>query len=655
VPQTVRDVLSEPGRPLGSETLEVMQRSFAHDFSHVRIHSGERAAAAAADIDAAAFTAGRHIVLGDAHAPLPVLAHELAHVVQHGDAARTDVLGGFDEPAERAAETTARRASAGLAAGALGSAAPAIRRVLIVDQPTAVVGAGNPPNAEVFEGYLRTLCPSGTVTVNRTSGRVSAPAACPAPGATPTPGARPGPPATPQSCGCVCDLTSSSHIWTLRTSTSAWPNTAAGDPEASTGRNPGGTGGTITVLPPVSPRTAARATTSGTFVAYQGWEILAHELCGHARMMDVGRHTTEEQEAVEGRHVQTVPLENQIMAEHGRPLRGAITDPFCGESRVSGPGEQRSEHIARCQAFRDAYNREHGTHYRVQDAMPASAAPRFTPGLRLQAPPLLAASSSGGGTAVSGFPPNDATLTHDHEIRLREAAERIVGILRTDTESFITVDGHADENGPDAVNADVSRRRAEAVRDALIRHGVPADRVHAYGRGAQFPLPGTGRVSAANRRVEVTTTRRRRSFPSLLPGQLRAPGTQPSPVSPTRTPILDPRVVLPVPGLDRPETPEETGRRILRPIPAPPPGGSRSAADALHGLADSITGPLTRGLPEGVRNLIRDGARAALERGALAPVDAALSSTSLSADERRAIRNAVEAAMRTRPAESPRP
>jgi hypothetical protein len=63
-------------------------------------------------------------------------------------------------------------------------------------------------------------------------------------------------------------------------------------------------------------------------------------------MADKGRHTTDEQEAVVGRHVQTVPLENQIMAEHGRPLRGAITDPFCGESRVTGPGEQRPEFSA---------------------------------------------------------------------------------------------------------------------------------------------------------------------------------------------------------------------------------------------------------------------------------------------------------------------
>jgi hypothetical protein len=78
----------------------------------------------------------------------------------------------------------------------------------------------------------------------------------------------------------------------------------------------------------------------------------------------------------------------------------------------------------------------------------------------------------------------------------------------------------------------VSRQRAEAVRDFLIPNGVPADRIHAHGRGARFPLSGTPRVSPANRRIEVTTTRRRRDFPAVLPGHLQPPGTSPSPPAP---------------------------------------------------------------------------------------------------------------------------
>lgn len=259
-PQAVRGVLAEPGRPLESRVRESMEERFAHDFSGVRVHAGSRAAAAASEIGAAAFSAGNHVVFGQPRPGLGVFAHELAHVVQDGSRPASDRLGGADDPAERAAKTASSRVAAGLSAGPLAPAAPAIRRVLLVDEPGAAVGSGNPPNAQVFQNYLRALCPSGAATVNTTSGRVSAPAACPAPpgaaGASRGTPAPSGPAAMPQSCGCLCDLTSSSHIWTLRTSATEWPSTSAGDPRAATGRNPGGTGGTITVLPPVETSSA---------------------------------------------------------------------------------------------------------------------------------------------------------------------------------------------------------------------------------------------------------------------------------------------------------------------------------------------------------------------------------------------------------------
>lgn len=64
-----------------------------HDFSRVRVHAGERAAAAARSLDARAFTVGRDIVFGAGeyapHTPAGrrLLAHELTHVVQQADAA----------------------------------------------------------------------------------------------------------------------------------------------------------------------------------------------------------------------------------------------------------------------------------------------------------------------------------------------------------------------------------------------------------------------------------------------------------------------------------------------------------------------------------------------------------------------------------------
>lgn len=67
------------------------------------------------------------------------------------------------------------------------------------------------------------------------------------------------------------------------------------------------------------------------------------------------------------------------------------------------------------------------------------------------------------------------------------------------------IGGHTDDLGSDALNADLSRRRAEAVRDILIRnYGVDASRLEVMGYGSEQPLV-EGRseeARAKNRRVD---------------------------------------------------------------------------------------------------------------------------------------------------------
>ena len=69
----------------------------------------------------------------------------------------------------------------------------------------------------------------------------------------------------------------------------------------------------------------------------------------------------------------------------------------------------------------------------------------------------------------------------------------------------IRVEGHTDDQGPDAYNADLSDRRAHSVRRFLIDRGLSEDRVEALGMGETRPIaPNTtedGR--ATNRRVEI--------------------------------------------------------------------------------------------------------------------------------------------------------
>ena len=69
----------------------------------------------------------------------------------------------------------------------------------------------------------------------------------------------------------------------------------------------------------------------------------------------------------------------------------------------------------------------------------------------------------------------------------------------------ITATGHADRSGPDNYNMALSLRRANAVKDALIRDGVPAGAIQVIGKGETQPLVPTadGVREPQNRRVEI--------------------------------------------------------------------------------------------------------------------------------------------------------
>lgn len=92
-PRAVRDVLSSPGHALDAADRQHMETRFRHDFGDVRVHSDRRAAQSAEVVSARAYAVGRNIVFGPGeYAPgtargRALIAHELAHVVQHDQAA----------------------------------------------------------------------------------------------------------------------------------------------------------------------------------------------------------------------------------------------------------------------------------------------------------------------------------------------------------------------------------------------------------------------------------------------------------------------------------------------------------------------------------------------------------------------------------------
>ena len=111
----VHETLNRPGRPLESGVRGELERTLGHDFSAVRVHADETAAASAAAVSAQAYTVGSNVVFGaNRYRPAlaegrRLLAHELTHVRQQAGAAPGGPLRVVDDPA---AEAEANRAAA---------------------------------------------------------------------------------------------------------------------------------------------------------------------------------------------------------------------------------------------------------------------------------------------------------------------------------------------------------------------------------------------------------------------------------------------------------------------------------------------------------------------------------------------------------------
>lgn len=69
----------------------------------------------------------------------------------------------------------------------------------------------------------------------------------------------------------------------------------------------------------------------------------------------------------------------------------------------------------------------------------------------------------------------------------------------------VTIIGHTDSTGSDAINDPLSVDRAEAARDYLVSHGVARNRILTDGRGSNEPVAdnNTQQGRDKNRRVEI--------------------------------------------------------------------------------------------------------------------------------------------------------
>jgi len=131
----------------------------------------------------------------------------------------------------------------------------------------------------------------------------------------------------------------------------------------------------------------------------------------------------------------------------------------------------------------------------LEGARPAAAAPAPATA------PAPTAPAVPGQSLLVFFDFDRANLTPEATAVIRRAAETVRrgGVVR------IAITGHADRSGTDAYNMALSQRRANAVRDALVREGVPGNRISTAARGESQPLVPTadGVREPQNRRTEI--------------------------------------------------------------------------------------------------------------------------------------------------------
>lgn len=95
---------------------------------------------------------------------------------------------------------------------------------------------------------------------------------------------------------------------------------------------------------------------------------------------------------------------------------------------------------------------------------------------------------------------DSSVLTGDSTEKVKEAA----AIIQSQSGNYF-VDGFADSDGSEAYNLNLSRKRAQAVKDALVKEGVDAKRLEVRAFGEQYPkcTNETPEGRACNRRVVV--------------------------------------------------------------------------------------------------------------------------------------------------------
>jgi len=85
-----------------------------------------------------------------------------------------------------------------------------------------------------------------------------------------------------------------------------------------------------------------------------------------------------------------------------------------------------------------------------------------------------------------------------------ETVERIASYLKNHKGTYVFVTGHCDERASEAYNLALGTRRANSIRQLLVKQGIDPNRIYTVSYGKEMPIDGrhTKEAWAKNRRVE---------------------------------------------------------------------------------------------------------------------------------------------------------
>ncbi|WP_460839569.1 OmpA family protein [Noviherbaspirillum agri] len=152
----------------------------------------------------------------------------------------------------------------------------------------------------------------------------------------------------------------------------------------------------------------------------------------------------------------------------------------------------------------------------------------------------MEAATAGTGVQVSQTPDNRLKLdiptdisfdTNRSDIKpnFRPILDKFAATLVENPYSKVSIIGHTDSTGNDAINNPLSVNRAAQTREYLVSRGVASNRINIDGRGSREPVASndTEANRARNRRVEIFVAEPQATAQAPQPGQQPMPMMQP--------------------------------------------------------------------------------------------------------------------------------